>query len=128
MTLKDYWNKNKRGLLLLITAVGLVITVLGVLELLFEFEMIDFEVPLMKQVDNYAWFFVIIGGIVLIGGYLYFREYNKNYKKFNELMEKESKAAFVRHIVEIEELAVSLGPDYEKQVMEKRKKLKVKTR
>ena len=128
MTFKEYWRKNRRGLLLLITIAGLLITAMGVLELMEQFGTIDMEIPLVMYIDNWAWFLVIIGGIVLVGGYLYYRDFNKNHKRFHELMDTESKATFVRNIVEIEELAVSLGPDYESDVIDKKRKLKIKTR
>ncbi len=130
MTLKEYWQKNKRGLLLLIGILGTVIASFGLWELLIEFDQIDrdYELPLLDQVDMWAWFLIIIGAIIAIGGFLYYHDLNKRYKKFVELMDTDSKAAFVRNLPEIEECAIDLGPEYETQVIDKRKKLKVKTR
>ncbi len=130
MTRKEYWQKNKRGLLLLIGILGTVIASLGLWELLIEFDQIDrdYELPLLDQVDMWAWFLIIIGAIIAIAGFLYYHDLNKRYKKFRELMDTDSKAAFVRNLAEIEECAIDLGPEYETQVIEKRKKLKVKTR
>ena len=130
MTLKEYWQKNKRGLLLLIGILGTVIASFGLWELLIEFDQIDrdYELPLLDQVDMWAWFLIIIGAIIAIGGFLYYHDLNKRYRKFVELMDTDSKAAFVRNLPEIEECAIDLGPEYEAQVIDKRKKLKVKTR
>ena len=64
----------------------------------------------------------------MIAAWLYFHDHNKSYTRFNELMETDSKASFVRNIDEIEELAIQLGPDFEKMVIEKRKEFNVKTR
>ena len=130
MTLKEYWHKNKKGLLLMIGILGTVIALSGLWELLIEFDQVDrkYEVPLLDQIDMVAWFFIIIGAIIAIGGFLYHHDINKRYRKFVELMDTDSKAAFIRNLPEIEECAIDLGPEYEAQVIEKRKKLKVKTR
>lgn len=130
--LKNFWRRNKRNLWFGIAIVGLLVMILGILELLFLFEIEQIpdwlEPPLMDKVGYGAWFFALIGGIVAIGGYLYFHDYNKKHKKFEELMDTNSKAAFVRNIVEIEELAVDLGPQYEEEIIDKKNQLKVKTR
>ncbi len=130
MTRKEYWQKNKRGLLLMIGTLGTVIALLGLWELLIEFDQVDrkYEVPLLDQIDMVAWFFIIIGAIIAIGGFLYYHDINKRHRTFVKLMDTDSKAAFIRNLPEIEECAIDLGPEYEAQVIEKRKKLKVKTR
>ena len=130
MTLKEYWQKNKRGLLLLIGILGTVIASFGLWELLIEFDQIDrdYELPLLDQVDMWAWFLIIIGAIIAIGGFLYYHDLNKRYRKFVELMDTDSKAAFVRNLPEIEECAIDLGPEYEAQGIDKREKLKVRRR
>ncbi|MGA1822758.1 MAG: DUF3198 domain-containing protein [Thermoplasmatota archaeon] len=131
-SIKNFWRRNKRILWLMIAIVGLIFMILGILELLFLFEIEqipeEIEPPGMDQVGYGSWFFALIGGIVAIGGWLYFHDYNKKHKKFEELMEPDSKAHFRRNIVEIEELAVDLGPQYESRVIEKKNQLKVKTR
>ena len=130
MTLKEYWQKNKKGLLLMIGILGTTIALSGLWELLIEFDQVDrkYEVPLLDQIDMVAWFFIIIGAIIAVGGFLYHHDINKRYRTFVELMDTDSKAAFIRNLPEIEECAIDLGPEYEAQVVEKRKKLKVKTR
>jgi len=129
---KDFWRRNKRTIWAMIALAGLIFMILGILELLFLFEIEQIpdwlEPPLMDKVGYGAWFFALIGGIVAIGGYLYFHDYNKKHKKYEELMDTNSKASFVRNIVEIEELAVDLGPQYEEEVIDKKNQLKVKTR
>ena len=129
--LKTFWSKHKRSLWALIALIGIVAMILGLLELLvlFDIGMPDWsEPPLMNHIGYGSWFFVFIGGIVTILGWMYFHDYNKKHKRFEELMETNSKASFIRNIVEIEELAIDLGPEYEERVIDKRKSLKVKTR
>ena len=128
---KTFWQKNKRSLWALIALVSLVIMLLGLLELLayFDVGIPDWlEPPLMEHVGRGAWFFVFIGGITTILGWMYFHDYNKKHKRFEELMDTNSKASFLRNIVEIEELAIDLGPEYESRVIDKKNDLRIKTR
>lgn len=128
---KRLWEKNKRGKLFSVAMVGTVVSLLSLWELMVMFEMEplkDYPIPLVEQLNEWAWLTLIIGGVIAIGGWLYYHDHNKNYKRFHELMDTDSKAQFVRNIDEIEELALDLGPDFERQVMEKRKEFRVKTR
>jgi hypothetical protein len=127
--LKNYWKRNKRALTFGIGLAGLVFAVLGIWELLVIFETVpkDYEFPPMEPIGYWSWFFAGLGGLTALAGFIYFFDYNKKHKRFEELMEPDSKAFFVRNLVEIEELAISLGPDYERRVMEKRERYKVKT-
>jgi hypothetical protein len=127
--LKDYWRKNKRAITFGIGLIGSVLAILGVWELLVIFGTVPekYEFPLMEPVGYGSWFFAGIGALTALAGFIYFHDYNKKHKRFEELMEPDSKAHFVRNLVEIEELAISLGPDYERRVMEKRERYKVKT-
>jgi hypothetical protein len=128
---KRFWQKNKRNKLFILALVATAVFLLSAWELAVEFEMEPFkdaEIPGVAELDNYAWISIGISGIVMIAGWMYFHDHNKNYLKFKELIETDSKANFVRNIDEIEELAVQLGPDFEKQVIDKRKEFNVKTR
>ena len=128
---KKFWQKNKRGKLLILALIGTMVFVLSGWELLAHFEtefFMENQIPIVDQLDNVAWMTLGIGGIVMIAGWLYFSDHNKNFKKFNELIITDSKAQFVRNIDEIEDLAIQLGPDFEKQVINKRKEFNVKTR
>jgi hypothetical protein len=128
---KSFWQKDRRIKLFTVGFAGLVLFVLGGWELLSFFEIdpfTDYEPPLLIEIEEWGWALVIIGGILMIFGFLYYHDYNKNWKRFNELMETDSKAHFVRNIDEIEKLALELGPDFESKVMERRKEYRVKTR
>jgi len=127
--LKRFWQKNKRALWFAIGLAGAVATLLGVWELLVIFGTLgeEYEFPLMEHVGYGSWFFALLGALVMIGGFIYFYDFNKKHKEFEELMEPDSKAHFVRNLVRIEELAIDLGPDYEARVMDKRERYKVKT-
>lgn len=128
---KRFWQKNKRGKLFLVAVFGTIVALLSLWELLEYFDTEPFKgypIPLVDHLDQWAWATLVLGGIFSIGGWLYYADHNKKYKKFYELVETESKAQFVRNIDEIEELALDLGPDFERIVIEKRDEFKVKTR
>ena len=127
---KKFWQKNKRNKLFLLSLIATAVFLIGAWELLVNFEMIpkSAEIPGVAEMDTYAWIPLGIGGIVMIASWLYYHDHNKNYQRFKELMDTDSKANFVRNIDEIEEVAIQLGPDFEKQVIDKRKEFNVKTR
>lgn len=62
---------------------------------------------------------------IIIGGW-YFYDTKKKMKKFEELMETNSKSRFTRNLAELEDIAWSLGPEYEKRLAEKKKQLRLK--
>jgi hypothetical protein len=128
---KAFWQKNKAGKLFAIAAISTLITLLSLWELLEYFDTEPIKgnaIPGLDELNQWAWIPLIIGAIFTIGGWLYYNDHSKKLKKYEELMATDSKAQFVRNIDEIEELAIDLGPDFEKRVIEKRSDFKVKTR
>ena len=128
---KSFWQKNKRGKLFLVAMLGTVFALIALWELLVMFEtdtIMDYPLPIFDQMDEWSWALLVFGGILSIGGWLYYHDHNKSYHKFEKLINTDSKAQFVRNIDEIEELAIDLGPDFEKRVIERRADFKVKTR
>ncbi len=128
---KGFWQKNKRGKLFLVAMLGTIIAILALWELMVMFEtepIADYPLPLIENLDEWSWALLVVGGILSIGGWLYYHDHNKSYHKFEKLINTDSKAQFVRNIDEIEELAIDLGPDFEKKVIERRADFKVKTR
>ena len=126
---KNYWKRNKGSITFGVGLVSSIIVILGVYQLLVIFVTIpkDYELFFIEPIGYGSWFFAGIGGLTALWGFIMFYDYNKKHKRVEELMEPDSKAHFVRNLVEIEELAVSLGPDYERRVMDKRERYKVKT-
>ncbi len=128
---KEFWQRDKRIKLFTIGFIGMVLFLLSGWELLSFFEIdpfTDYEPPLLIKIEEWGWALLAVGGIMMIFGFLYYHDYNKSYKRYNELMETDSKAHFVRNIDEIEQLAMELGPDFEGRVMDRREKYRVKTR
>jgi hypothetical protein len=127
--LKDFWRRNKRALSFGIGLIGSLVMVLGIWELLVIFDTLDekYEFPIMSGVSYASWFFAGIGGLAALFGFIYFYDYNKKHRRFEELINTDSKAQFIRNLVEMEELAISLGQAYEKRVLAQRERYKVKT-
>jgi|OpeIllAssembly_1097287.scaffolds.fasta_scaffold1396216_1 hypothetical protein len=128
---KEFWQKDRRIKLFTVGFIGTVMLLLGGWELLSFFEIdpfTDYEPPLLIKIEEWGWALVIIGGILMIFGFLYYHDYNKSFKRFEELMGTESRANFVKNLDEIEQLALELGPEFERRVMEKRERYRVKTR
>ncbi len=128
---KRYWQKNKRGKLFLVATLGTIVALLSLWELMEYFDtepLKGYPVPGVDYLNQWAWVTLVIGGVFSIGGWLYYSDHNKKYKKFHELIDTDSKAQFVRNIDEIEEIALELGPDFERIVIDKRNEFKVKTR
>lgn len=128
---RSFWQKNKRGKLFAVAMLGTVVAILSVWELMVMFDtepLNDYPIPLIESLNEWAWLTLAVSAIIAIGGWLYYHDHNKKFKRFEELIDTDSKAQFVRNVDEIEELAIDLGPDFEKQVMEKRDHFKVKTR
>lgn len=72
-------------------------------------------------------FWIIIPGLAMvsIGAYVVY-DFYKNLKEFKSLIDIESKAKFIKKADRIEFLAWRLHPKYERIVIEKKKKYKIK--
>jgi len=79
-----------------------------------------------ELIGNWAFWIVIVGLLLLIPGIYYLATFIKQLKEFKELMKTDSKALFIKNQDRIEELAWRLHPKYERLVIEKKGKLKVK--
>lgn len=79
-----------------------------------------------ELLGNWAFWLVIGGLLILVPGIYYLATFIKQLREFNELMKTDSKALFIKNQDRIEELAWRLHPRYEKLVIEKKVKLKVK--
>ena len=73
---------------------------------------------------NY-WILVLSALGLMIGGW-YFYDIMKKKKKFEALMETNSKSKFTRNLSELEDIAWYLGKDYEQKLEEKKRLLRVK--
>lgn len=73
------------------------------------------------EIGNWDWWILIIGGLLILIGALWFASYVLNVRKFRRLMEEESKASFVRKQDDAEYLAWRLPLRYEDELAAKKK-------
>lgn len=73
---------------------------------------------------NYWIILFAIFGVIIGGWYLY--DTVKKKRKFEELMDTNSRSKFTRNLPDLEDIAWYLGKDYEERLEEKKRKLRVK--
>jgi len=79
-----------------------------------------------EDLGGAGWITLLVGvGLLIIGG-LWAAMYRGSVRRFNKLMEEQSRAAFVRSMDDVEFLAWKLPMKYENQLMDKKRKLGIR--
>lgn len=121
-----FMKENQIGLSFALFAVSSIFFVLSIIAIFFHTKVGGGFKDFVTYIGEWKYWIIIIS-IILLGISIYLiYTYNKNLKKFKDLMDTDSKAVFVRNIEEIEYLAFELGPEYEGQVDEKKQNLRIK--
>lgn len=124
--IENFLHENKPGLCVIGIVTGLPAVILSVLSLLHS----EGDSGIIKWaydlIGNWAFWLILIGFILLIPGIYYLAVFYKQLKEFKGLMKTDSKAMFIKNQDRVEELAWRLHPKYEKMVIQKKEKLKVK--
>lgn len=121
-----FMKENQLGLSFALFAVSLIFFALSIIAIFFHTKVGGGFKDFVIYIGDWKYWIIIIS-IILLGISIYLiYTYNKNLKKFKDLMDTDSKAVFVRNIEEIEYLAFELGPTYENQVDDKKQNLKIK--
>jgi hypothetical protein len=123
---ENFIHENKPGLCVIGIILGIPSVVVSVLSLLWKTGDTGILLWAHGFLGNWAFWVVIIGLLLLVPGIYYLAVFIKQLREFNELMKTDSKASFIKNQDRIEELAWRLHPRYEKFVIEKKDKLKVK--
>jgi hypothetical protein len=121
-----FLKENQQGLSFALFAVAVIFFALSVIAIFFHTRVGGGFKDFVNYIGNWKYWIIIISIILLLISIYLIYTYNKNLKKFKELMDTDSKAIFVRNIEEIEYLAYELGPAFEDQVDEKKQDLKIK--
>ncbi len=126
MSLERTLYKHQVEISFIALVTGMVLFAIGLSDIVLsnyiEEEVLEFSTIL----GNWTYWFLVIGGfLVLVFGW-YFIDRVKNINKFKDLMDTTSKSKFIKNIAEIETLALSLGKKYEDQVTEREKEYKIK--
>lgn len=79
-----------------------------------------------KEIGNWGYWVLGIGAILLLIGVIWFALFRINVRKFNQLMEEKSKAAFVKKQDDAEYLAWRLPMKFEDRLAVKKKEFGLK--
>ncbi len=126
MSIQRYLIKHQAILSILVFIVGLILLVIGLLDVVLSNYMPESVTDFTSSFGGWTYWFLLLGAFaVLVFGWYLFDRYRK-IKKFNELIESSSKSKFRRNIAEIETLALFLGKEYEEKVIEKEREYNIK--
>jgi len=125
-SLSSFVHENKPGLCAVGITSGIPLLIISIFSLLYSDGDGGLERWANDAVGNWAFWLLILGLLLLVPGIYYLMVFIKQMKEFRELMKTDSKALFIKNQDRIEELAWRLHPKYERMVIEKKLKLKVK--
>jgi hypothetical protein len=126
ISIERFVHENKPGLCLLGIIFGIPSTAIGALAILYSTGDTGILLWANDLIGNWGFWAILVGLILLIPGAYYLAVFIKQLREFNELMTSDSKQHFIKNQDRIEELAWRLHPKYEKMVIDKKARLKVK--
>ena len=126
MKMRNFVHENKPGLCVIGIILGIPMIITGVLSLLFKAGDTGILLWANETIGVWAFWVILLGFVLFIPSIYYLVVFIRQLKEFNELMSTESKAIFIKNQDRIEELAWRLHPKYEKMVIKKKMKLKIK--
>ena len=124
--IENFLHENKPGLCVVGIITGLPAVIVSVLSLLYSEGDAGVVQWAYDLIGNWAFWLIIIGFVLLIPGIYYLAVFYRQLKEFRELIKTDSKALFVKNQDRIEELAWRLHPKYERVVVAKKERLKIK--
>jgi hypothetical protein len=124
--LKTFFKENTLQLSIALLVIGLLFMTLSIIAIWFQDKVSGGFSSFIDSIGNWKWW-ILIGAMIItgIGTWLIYSN-SKKRVKFNDLINTDSKAKFVRNIDEVEYLAYELGPKYEDMVMDKKESFKIK--
>ena len=126
MSLERKLYKNQVMISTIALIVGIILFTIGLVDVVLQNRMGTDAFSIFNFLGNWTYWFLVIGGfLVLVFGWFFGDRVNK-IKKFNKLMDTNSKSKFIKNIAEIETLALSLGKKYEDRVTEREKEYKIR--
>ncbi len=81
---------------------------------------------LNKLVGNWTYWFLVVGALLVLFLGWYVVDRRLKIEEFDDLIDTKSKSKFVKNIARLETLALTLGPDYEEEVLEKEREYNIK--
>lgn len=118
MNLKSIWHKHQIIISIVILVVSAYMFVLGLFGVVLKDYSPQAIIDMSSVFGNWIYWFLVIGGFFMIVFTWYLIDRYRKIKEFKELIDTKSKSKFIKNIARIETLALSLGPEYEEEVME----------
>ncbi|MCK4443738.1 MAG: DUF3198 domain-containing protein [Thermoplasmata archaeon] len=110
----------------IILMIGMIMTLFVVLEYGFGDVLPVYLENILNDIGDWIVWMVVVGPILLMGGGWYFFDGIKKRKEFNDLMDTDSKAVFVRNYDRLEEIAYYLTESHRQKFYDKRDEFKIK--
>jgi hypothetical protein len=126
MAILDFLNKNKLTLSALSIVVGIPLIIMSILSLMYKPTDVGITATAHDLLGDWAYWLVIIGIILSAVGIYVIIIFFRQLKEFKKLIDDPSKAKFIKNLDRTEELAWRLNPKYEKVVIERKRKYKIK--
>ncbi len=122
--------RNIRERLLIVSGSIFAISMIGLtissIYLFFRDAVPDFLGNIASAPGNWNYWILLLSGLGLMVGGWYFYDTVKKRRKFEDLMETNSRSKFMRNLPELEDIAWYLGKEYEERLEEKKRTLRVK--
>ena len=126
MGIRQYFHENKISLCGVGIVAGLPMIIISIMSFVYS----DGDTGMARWsydlIGNWAFWIILPGLAMIIVSAYYLYDFFKRLKEFNGLMKSESKAKFIKNVDRIEELAWRLHPKYERIVIERKKKYRIK--
>lgn len=126
MGFNEFVRENKPALCLMGIILGLPMTAISILSLLYSDGSTGMVQWSYDLVGTWAYWLILPGLFLLSVGSYYLYDFLKLLREFKKLIGMESKAKFIKNLDRIEELAWRLHPKYESAVVERKKKYKIR--
>ncbi|MEF8831985.1 MAG: DUF3198 domain-containing protein [Candidatus Thermoplasmatota archaeon] len=126
MSWKTSYRQNEFVISIIAIMVGTVMLLIGLFgTFLSDYSPEGFTV-MTNAIGNWKWWLLVVGIILIFIFAIMIYLRIKRLREFKDLFETESKSKFRKNVVEIEELAIKLGPEFEDKVVEKEEEFNLK--
>jgi hypothetical protein len=124
--LKKFLTTYTLHLSIVVVALGIFFTILGLFGVFYSYLAPDFIENLLEYIKDWTLWCVLVGPLMVLIGGLYLGDNISKRREFDELIETTSKAKFIRNLDQIEYLAWRLTPKHQSLVVEKKEEFKIK--
>ncbi len=124
--MSDWFKENVMVICVAGMALGFILTLFGVFSVIIPDQSPAFLDNTVEFVGEWAYWVFVIGMILFVASVWKFFSVRSKIKKFENFIDVESKAKFLRNYDELEYLAWSLGGEYKVRLSEKKREYRIK--